>query len=279
MKADIRGWVDAPDFEKTSIRLQGAGTDVRITCQEYSQKPGFNFFSSLPPLAYDIEDNPLFAALEDKRGQLSGVPPQALKVIFVADGGSRLLRRLNDRDPLQQHKCGAEIVGHFLRKRDIDLVCVFSPLTRQPFSRNRRSLHWQVSHFEGDGKRVSSIENLSKLADALPVPRFEGSQARSIQKQQGFVPTARGWYLGSEIGIGNGKITMKMSARLLQEYLAGRIAIERFHDNCTGKNLFEHWLKLGYVISDARFESGGVDADDDCVVLEFRRDPAAAEFT
>lgn len=45
------------------------------------------------------------------------------------------------------------------------------------------------------------------------------------------------------------------------------------------RNLFEHWLKLGHVISDARFESGGVDADDDYVILEFRRDPAAAEFT
>ena len=72
---------------------------------------------------------------------------------------------------------------------------------------------------------------------------------------------------------------MKMSARLLQEYLAGRITIERFHDNCTGKNLFEHWLKLGYVISDARFESAGIDADDDYVILELRRDPAAAEFS
>lgn len=279
MKADIRAWVNAPDFEKTSIRLQGAGTNVTITVQEYSQTPGFNFFSSLPPLAYDIEDNPLFAALENKHRQLSGVPPQALKVIFVADGGSRLLRRLNDRDPLRQHKCGAEVVCHFLRKRDIDLICVFSPVTRQPFSHNRRSLYWQVSHFGGGRKPIPSIENLSKLADALPVPRFEGSQARFIQRQQGFAPTARGWYVGSEIGLGNGKITMKMSARLLQEYLAGRITIERFHDNCTGKNLFEHWLKLGYVISDARLESGGVDADDDYVILEFRRDPAAAEFT
>jgi len=279
MRADIRAWVHAPEFAETSIRLQEAGTNVTITCQEYSQRPGFNFFSSLPPLAYDIEDNPLFAALEEKRDQLSLVPPEMLKVIFVADGGSRLLRRLNDRDHLRQHKCGAEIVSHFLRKRDIDLVCIFSPLTTQPSSHNRRSLEWQVSYFEGGRKRIPSIENLSKLADALPVPRFEGSQARSIQKQQGFAPNARGWYLGTEIGSGNGRITMKMSARLLQEYLAGRITIERFHDNCTGKNLFEHWLKLGYVISDARFESAGIDADDDYVILELRRDPAAAEFS
>ncbi len=72
---------------------------------------------------------------------------------------------------------------------------------------------------------------------------------------------------------------MKVSARLLQEYLAGRITIEQFHDNSTGKNLFEHWLKMGHVIGDARFESAGVDEDDDYVILEFRRDPAAAEFT
>jgi hypothetical protein len=279
MKTIIRDWVNDPEFERTSIRLQGDGTDVTITCREYPQRPGFNFFSSLPPLSYDIEDNPLFKALEDKRSQLSGVPPHALKVIFVADGGSRLLRRLNERDPLRQHKCGAEIVRHFLAKRSIDLVCVFSPLRKHPFSRGQRPLQWQVSCFEGGAKRIPSTENLTKLAGALPLPRFEGYQARSIQKQQGFTPTARGWYLGSQVGSGKGKITMKMSARLLQEYLAGRITIEQFHDYSTGKNLFEHWLKLGYAISDTSFESGGVDADDDYVILEFRRDPAAAEFT
>lgn len=278
MKTDLRAWVHAPEFSQTSIRLQDDDTSVTVTCQEYSQRLGFNFFSSLPPLAYDIEENPLFTALEEKRDQLSSVPPGVLKGIFVADGASRLLRRLNEKDHLRQHKCGAEIIQHFLRKRDIDLVCVFSPLTREPFSRNRRSLEWRVSYFEGGRRRIPSIENLSKLAKALPVPRFEGSQARSIQKQQGFAPNARGWYLGTEVGRGNGKVTMKMSARLLHECLAGRIPIKRFHDNCTGKNLFEHWLKLGYVISDARFESGGVDADDDHVILEFRRDPAAAEF-
>src|ERR1700719_4679404 len=100
-------------------------------------------------MVYDIEDNPLFAALEEKRGQLSGIPQHALKVIFVADGGSRLLRRLNDWDHLGQHKCGAEIISHFLRKRDIDLVCVFSPFRKQEFSYNRGPLRWQVSYFEG----------------------------------------------------------------------------------------------------------------------------------
>ena len=66
---------------------------------------------------------------------------------------------------------------------------------------------------------------------------------------------------------------VKMSARLLLEYLAGRIAAERFHDNSTGRNLFEHWLKSGFVIRDARFESAGLDEDDDHVILELRATP------
>ncbi len=278
MKSDTRNWIDSPAFETTSLPLQADTIGVTISHRGYPQKTGFNFFSSLPPLAYDIEGNPLFAALESKYEQLAGVASPTLKVIFIADGGSRLLRRLSDRDRLGQYKSGAEIVGHFLRKRDIDLVCVFSPFRQQSHSYDRRPLQWRVTYFEGREKRVCSYGNLERLVHALPMPRLEGEQARVIQKQSGFSPTARGWYLGTEIGVGKEKITVKMSARLLQEFLAGRITTERFHDNVTGKNLFEKWLNDGYAISDARFESAGVDEDDDYVILEFRRDPAAADF-
>lgn len=278
MKADMRAWLAAPDYAKTSLQLHDPSINVTITSREYPQKAGFNYFSSLPPLAYDIEDNPLFKALEAKAEQLSGVPSSALKVVFVADGGSRLLRHLTEKDRLGKYKSGTEVIAHFLQKRDVDLVCVFSPFRQQWVSHNRRPIRWKVSYLEGGRKRIPSYENLEKIVQALPTPRFEGYQARSIQKQSGFAPTARGWYLGSEISSGKEGVSMKMSARVLHEFLAGRITAERFHDNSTGKNLFEHWLKSGFVISDARFESAGVDKDDDYVILEFRRDPAAAEF-
>ena len=279
MKSDIRNWINSPAFEGTPLRLQAETIGVTITSRGHPQKTGFNFFSPLPPLAYDIEDNPLFAALESKCEQLAAVPRAALKVIFLADGGSRLLRKLSERDHLGQHKSGAEIVSHFLRKRDIDLVCVFSPFRQQALSSyNRHPLQWKVTRFEGRGKRVFSYGNLERLVHTLPIPRFEGYQARDIQKQSGFSPTTRGWYLGTEIGAGKKVITVKMSARLLQEFLAGRVTPERFHEEVMGKNLFEKWLNNGYVISDARFESAGVDEDDDYVILEFRRDPAAADF-
>ena len=52
---------------------------------------------------------------------------------------------------------------------------------------------------------------------------------------------------------------MKISARLLQDFLAGRITREQFQYISFGKdkNLFEHWLKMGFTFQDARFERAG----------------------
>lgn len=279
MRSDLKTWIESPGFENSSLKLQDQGTRVTIKSTDFAHPVGFNYFSSLPPLAYDLEENPLFTALEEKNTQLAAVPSSALKVIFVADGGSRLLRRLSDKDPQRQYKSGEEIIGHFLKKRDIELVCVFSTIDQQSCSFNRRNLRWKVSYYCGRSGRVRSFGKLEQLVHSLPPPRFEASQARSIQKQVGFAPTARGWYLGTTIGSGREKFTVKLSARLLQEFLAGRVTAERFHDDVSGKNLFEKWLSEGYVIRDARFESAGIDEDDDHVILELRRDPAAADFT
>jgi hypothetical protein len=278
MKRDISNWVTATEFATPPLALQSRDISVTIIPKNYRQKPGFNFFSPLPSLAYDIEDNPLFAALDAKRRQLSGIPASVLKVIFVADGGSRLLRQLNQRDNLRQYKSGEEIINHFLQKCDIDLVCVFSPERKRRLQSHIDSLSWKVTALAGVANAVQSFDNLKKLAQALPKPRFEGYQARTIQKQSGFSPAARGWYLGTTIGYG-GKTTVKISARLLQELMAGKITPEQFQRNAFSEgNPFRKWLDDGYVISGTRLESAGRDEDDDHVVFEFQRDPAAADF-
>jgi hypothetical protein len=123
-----------------------------------------------------------------------------LTVRFDRDGGSRLLRRLTEQNRLRQYKSGMEIIGHFLSKRDVDLVCVFSQFRQQSSPHDRRPLQWKVSYLEGGRKPIPSYGKLEKLVHALPRPRFEGYQARAIQKQSGFAPGARGWYLGSNIG-------------------------------------------------------------------------------
>jgi hypothetical protein len=100
LKDQILAWLkNSSGSERMPLRLQNEHIDVLIEVKSHPQRQGFNFFSSLPPLAHDIEDNPLFSRLKDKADQLSGVPEEALKVIFVADGGSRLLRRLRDYRP------------------------------------------------------------------------------------------------------------------------------------------------------------------------------------
>ena len=71
---------------------------------------------------------------------------------------------------------------------------------------------------------------------------------------------------------------MKISARALQEYLAGAISQEKFERQILSgdKNLFQLWLMQGHTISDVGFEKAGVDEDDDLVVFSFQKDPAAS---
>ncbi|MEJ1960043.1 MAG: hypothetical protein WDO56_00210 [Gammaproteobacteria bacterium] len=280
MKAQIRAWVNSVDFASTQLHLSGESINVVIACKDYPQRAGFNYFCSLPPLAYHIEDNPLYTTLESKADQLADVPPAALKVIFVADGGSSLLRRLTQRDHLGQYKSGEEIITHFLGEHgEIDMVGVFSPDRKISGYYSDEPVRWNVSFFEGLRRCIRSFENLERLRQALPRPRFAGYQARSLQKQRAFRPE-RGWYLGTSFRPGEEKITVKMSARLLQEYLAGKIAREQFEGNVfPEQNLFKLWLEKGYVISGSRLENAGTDEDDDQLVFEFTRDPAAAPFS
>lgn len=279
LKDQIARWINTSSkSDRKPLALQNEHIDVVIEFKIHPQKPGFNFFSSLPPLAYDIEKNPLYAALKEKAHQVSGVPDDALKVIFVADGGSRLLRLINDTDHQRLYKSGAQIIWHFLNKSSVHGVCVFSPFRQQFFPDRSRSLSWQVSLFCQNNVTLPE-EKLQKLAETLPAPKFEGYQARSLHKQGLFDPGAQGWYLGTQIAYGRNHHTMKMSALLLHEYLAGKISREQFERNAFGEgNDFKRWLESGYALCNARFESAGLDEDDDYVIFEFSPDPALSSL-
>ena len=70
---------------------------------------------------------------------------------------------------------------------------------------------------------------------------------------------------------------MRISARLLHEYLAGKMPPERFEHFAFAKgNEFRLWLEGGCTIRNVTFESAGIDEDDDYVVFEFVPDPAAS---
>lgn len=80
-------------------------------------------------------------------------------------------------------------------------------------------------------------------------------------------------------------MTISISARALLDLLAGRITPAQFNhmvgvkETPTQMNLFKHRLDQGDVISSVRIEPGGIDEDDDRLIIELTRDPSAAPLT
>lgn len=66
-------------------------------------------------------------------------------------------------------------------------------------------------------------------------------------------------------------MTIKLSAGLLHEYLAGRIDHKAFSQEVFNKdkNVFDLEFGRGHTITKVEFEPGGIDEDDDYIVLDF----------
>jgi hypothetical protein len=293
-KECLRAWISAPDWPNPpEIRLEDEQQNVDVLVQWKKRvNPRFRVFSSMPPIAYDLKRNPLFRALRAKGRQLRSAPSGVLRCIFVGDAGCWMLRDIGANEPTYQAKNGGQIILHFLARSSVDVVCVFSaapgtvffdPLGVPclSFSGLGGPLIWGVRVFD---RRQSCDENehrkLASLADTLPPPRLEGYQARSLHRQGVFDPQARGRYVGSAIiGRSPTSMSIKVSARQLQELLAGRITLQEFEDRTFGRhtaNQFEHQLKLGLTIHRVHVEEASVDQDDDHLVFDLEPDPAAA---
>lgn len=109
-----------------------------------------------------------------------------------------------------------------------------------------------------------------RLREMLPAPYLSGYEARSWHEQGFFSPQARGQYLPTTISGGQQSMTGQISARAVQELLAGRLTAEQFADWTVGlPNPFERRLALGWTISSVSFEPGNADADDDYLIFTF----------
>jgi hypothetical protein len=72
-------------------------------------------------------------------------------------------------------------------------------------------------------------------------------------------------------------MTVKISARAVQELMAGRLTAAQFEDWAAGRpNPFEQNLARGWTIASVSFESKNLDADDDYLMFTFKDDPAVA---
>lgn len=281
----LRAWLSAPDWPNPkNIVLRDEKTAVSVVWQDRVY-PETRVFCSMPPVAYDLKDNPLYKALRDKERQMDGIPSLFARCIFVADAGCNLL--WSSPRYGGPEKSADEIVRKFLARDTCktDLVCLFSPRRPQStFLGHSEKPKWSVSLF--DRRQVAptnEYDHIQWLASIMPPPSLEGYQARQRHRQGSFAPQGRGRYLGTTLHghPRSSHMTIELSARLMHELLAGRISVEQFHQRAFGRqdfNNFEYELAHGRTIRNVRIVPQGVEHDDDIIAFDLADDVSAALF-
>lgn len=280
IETQIRDWIKAADWPNPQeTRITDGNTDVVIVCgKSYgSTVPILRSVCEMPPVYYHLEDNPIYKALKKKAKQVKGAERGTLKCVVLVDVGCMLLRHLRPISPLREIG-GEKIIRHALCKLGIDVIAVVSPHQQNdyPFAVIGELL-WEVSWFDRREEVPNGeYDRLTAFVKQLPNPQYEAREARDIHRQGGFSSDQRDWYLRTELVKQSGRMTVKLSAGLLHEYLCGRINAERFNEKAFGKkdSPFEDALRRGHSIRNIQFEPGGIDADDDYIVfdLDFDRE-------
>lgn len=288
--SQIRQWILSQPANRSRLQIVEPGIHLEIEKSAHQQRRFHNFHCSMPPEVYDIADNPLYWALRDKLDQLAAAQPGTNRFIFLMDAGSSLLRRLGgpgEQDRLNRYFSARDILEYFVSKYSgrVDAIVVFA--ARRISSdwlggHGGDSLTWVVTPISRANLELPA-STFERLRQILPSPRFESYQVRSLFQQGAFSPKHRGFASGLYItDFRNGTMSVKVSSRALLDLLAGRLSPAQFRSligDDDSKNRFQHWLDAGKTISDATFEPGGLDRDDDFLVLTFSDDPGAREFT
>lgn len=293
VRSALQHWLtngeDAP--QPKTVHLELDRTSVQITFRETPVHPKSRVFCTMPNVAYDYEKNPVFKALKAKSAQFSGIDRKYTRVVVLFDVGCRLLRNLRPYSTFSEIS-GERIILHAIRRLNVDAVVVLSPQYKTEVGTMLwgadRSKHWNVSILE-DERECSDAEydRLKEAIAYLPRPAFEGYQARSIHEQgllkpegnfgvlPGHITTWSGPHVSNNEGI---RMRVKVSARALQQYLAGLLSKAEFESLVFGSHRNEFVAATFNMdsIRNVSFESGGLDEDDDLVVFDLGFDPGAA---
>lgn len=290
LSKQLMEWVRQNQFKLEKITLNEPGLLVEVEWRRYRQIRYHNIWTSLPPQAYSLEENPLYELLHRKAGQLSAAATGTVRIIVVADVGSTLLNRMGGigKDDLGRRNFSAQqIIHRFVQShgRKIDGVVALSP--RKELKMGRSERRWEAQGFFTDSGE-NACAALVKILKALPPPRFAGYQARSLFRQGCFSPNAKGWYLGMSMeskirDVSNPNSgreeSVRISARLLLDLMAGRITESQFRyylgERNSEKNLFSDWLRKGLTISGVELTPRKSDEEDDHIILHFNDDPVA----
>lgn len=232
----------------------------------------------MPSLAYDVRGNPLYAALRLKSKQLRGAPDGVRRLVFLGDAGCGLLRDLRPIGLSPETFSGGQIILRFLQDYpEIDFVLVVSAKRELSASASQATRTWNSHIFtQANGIADGDVERLNLLMDKMLPPNLSGYTAYSWHEQRMCEANALGKYVPTQMVIGRERMDLRISARALQELIAGRISPEKFRNWTFGDNNPMRWeLDAGRTISSVRFEPQGTGEDDDYLVFELRDDPAA----
>jgi hypothetical protein len=284
LRTALAGWLKSGASGKP-LHWSGNDINVIITWREGYVHPQLNTFCTMPSLAYDLRENPVYQVLKSKADQLRSVPSGTHRGIFLGDAGCQLFNDIYRVDRVNHTFSGQQVIEAFLSdESDIDFVAVFSVKRAKSgswdYSKNPRIWYLYVFEQMGSPKKID-FSRVHRLREVLPAPYLSGYEARSWHEQGFFSPQARGQYLPTTISAGKESMTLQISARAVQELLAGRLTARQF-ENWTMGNLpspFEQQLALGRTISGVSFVPRSVDADDDYLVFTFEDDPAAAALS
>ncbi|WP_157196485.1 hypothetical protein [Methylobacterium sp. 88A] len=286
-KNQIRRWIEVGEDRLEYLQFEDGEVECQIRYTIPARIPmRQRVWTTAPPETYDLVDNPLFEALDRKRKQLSGTPDGIARIIFIADAGSDLLRKIDSssmRD-WSNPKTGSQIIENFLLKRklDIDAVVVFTPhrSTESPFGipaiLNQSKVQWLTkiftsSEFSAD---LSGLENIRR---ALPNPKREGYQARSIGQQYHTSKIRTRLYRGYRIVSDMKSMKFSISSKALFDLLSGMPMDEILRDAIPEQ--IPALRDRGYTINDIKFESKGLDSDDDHIVITLAPDLSNTPFS
>jgi hypothetical protein len=188
-------------------------------------------------------------------------------------------------EPIVEYK---EIIQKFLSDHPMGLDLVFVVSAREwhgtsifsnAFSPSRR-LYWAIEPFSHTGEY--DLSGLHKAFASLPAPRFVPIAARERLRAGWFRPGGADQYRNLEFRGGqNLPNELRFSARALADFVSGRLSENEFREQTglEGAQLdLEAFVGRGRTLTNIRFEPGGLDSDDDTVVLEFDFDFAVAPF-
>jgi hypothetical protein len=233
-------------------------------------------------IPYSLEQNTVFKALDKKARQLrlSGYPGPL--GVFLCDGGCHVLASSSRAFGIT----ASDIIQRFLRRHPfISFVQVFVIAAEWDMAWGTRKLALKAQLYEGRAFQSLPLglrEVFPKIVAHMPMPEDDPSSARSTLMRW---PDRMGHSFRGGCSMRNK--TVKFSARVLLEFLAGRIDQLEFRRQsglffgrraAPGPNVFEHWLREGCLIAKIEIERCP-DKDDDWAVITFSDpDPAISKF-